>query len=367
MYQRLHWFFKLISLLAIVLTLWLLINYVLPKLLPVSYKSNVQISGLLVRNQVWEGDIKITGDVMTLLGTKITIKPGTKITVSINNDSSNMDYLPWHLRSGVNTEKPYHGINTGEPFWDEAEKIQIHLSSLDAVGTKQQPIIFKSDSANGSPYDFNTIEVKKGVIAFADLSNYRRLEIGSDVTIRNSRFFNIGECGVCIYTGSPSVINNTFENILRESIYILKASPRITDNLFINLTGAAIRIDSRRFASPIISYNTFETPQQLTIDVLSGGEVSSGVISFNYFAGNTQLNLACDSKIRISQNIILGQIRFQSPGCGGSYVFGPNHWGSSNLNGVYKSSLTNIDSNFKVVIPTILKQVPERAGRRTND
>ncbi len=365
MYKRLHWFFRLISLLALVLTLWIGINYVLPHLLPESHKSNAEISGLLIRNQVWEGDIKITGDTLTLLGTKVTIKPGTKITVSIRHDKLNMDYLPWHLRSGINTNKDYHGVKTGEPFWDEKEKIQIHFSNLEAIGTVQQPITFKSDSeAPGSPYDFNSLKIKKGVIAFNNLSNYRRMEIGSNVTVRDSHFNNIGECAVCVHFGSPSIINNTFENTNRESIYILKSSPRITDNLFINSKGAAIRIDSHRFASPIISYNTFETPQELTLDIQSGGEVKNGVVSFNYFAGNTIASLACDTNIRISQNIILGQVKFQSPGCGASYTFGPNFWDSADLKGILNNRIINIDQNFKVLIPSIIDNIPQGVGRR---
>src|SRR3989344_6273531 len=203
-----HWFFKLLLIVTLILVPFLVIFVFLPKVVPAKKISNAEISGLIVRSQEWSGNIRIKGDITTAFTTNITIQPGTVVLVSTEGDKSNVDYLPWHLKSGINILENYHGVRVGEPFWDERKKIQLNFNRLIAVGTKEQPIVIKSDAVNGSPYDFNAISVRHGVLSNVNLSNYRRFEVGKDVTVSEGLFSNTGECSICINSGNPKIFKN---------------------------------------------------------------------------------------------------------------------------------------------------------------
>lgn len=358
-----HWFIKVLFIFSVFFLVALVI-LALPRILPTERVANTSIHGIIFLNQIWEGNVKIDGDIFAIPATHVFIKPGATVSVAKKGDKFNLDFVPWHLKSGVNSGEFNHGINHGEPFWDEKDKIQIHFGKLTAVGSKEMPIRFKSEGLNGSPYDFNTIQVESGVISGTVLKNYRRLEIGKQVTVRDSIFSEIGECAICIRGGDPSVINNYFSDIHREAIWVYKASPRITDNLFTNLSGEGIKIDPKRNGVPVISFNTFEMPGKFAIDILSGGEINSGVISFNKLSGNSKINIACDSKIRITQNVLASLIYFGGSGCGGMYTFGPNYWPSRDLKTIMSEQITNKDRKFKVLITSLLDSPPKIAGVR---
>lgn len=357
-----HWFLKLVSILAAFFIFFFFILIVLPKLLPSEYLYNTEMRGLVLQNQVWSGSIRVTGDLITSPGVTITLNPGTEVLVSAKEDKNNLDFLPWHLKTGVNTQAYYNGVFIGEPFWDESQKIQLHFSKLIALGTKEKPIKIRSDSLSGSPYDFNVLKINSGTLKNIIASNYRRGEIGDGVVIQDSRFFDIGECALCIRHANPVIINNVFENALRENIWLDEASPKIENNLFVNQKGVGIKADVKRWGAPVILKNSFEMPQKDAIDILSGGEVDGGVIAFNLFSGNTRVKLACDSKIGFFQNSILGVIVF-SQGCGGVYTFGLNYWGIDKVSTILSDKIIKKEGKFKVIIPSVLKTPPSSVGR----
>lgn len=359
-----HWFLKLNAFLGVAFLVWVFIFLLLPRILPEQTLSNTTVSGFVLRRQIWEGTIRVTGDLVTAPASSIVMKPGTKVLVGVAGDRFNLDYLPWHTKIGVNTKDEYHGVRTGEPFWDEKGKIQLHFSKLFAIGTREQPVVITSDSNTGSPYDINVIKVNSGVLSDLQLSNYRRLEIGKDVTVRGSILTQVGECAVCIIGGSPSVINNTFADALREYIWIQKASPRITDNTFLPSSGSGIRIDPGVQGSPVIAHNSFEMPQRDAVDIIGGGERNGGVFSHNSFSGNSAIKLPCDSKIKFEGNNILGVVYFSTGGCSGSYTFGPNYWGTQDKDAILSSKITGREKGFSVFLPFVLKSPSPWAGRR---
>lgn len=361
---EIHWFFKLLFGLLIFVSPVCFILIILPNLLPIQYVSNSDIAGFILRDQVWEGTIKVKGDIFTALRTTITLKPGTVILVSINNDKTNVDYLPWHLRSGINIREEYHGVRNGEPFWDETNKIQLHFARLNAEGTKEQPIIIRSDSPGStSSYDINSITIGQGTINNTSLSNYRRLEVGDKVTIRNSHFNHIGECAICITSGKPQVLNNFFENIRREAIWVYKSAPVISGNFFVNLIGAGIRIDPQAQGQPNITHNSFEMPNNLAVDILSGSEDEAGSITYNYFAGSSLISLPCDSKISFIANSLMGSIKFSNAGCNFPYIFGSNYWGTKEIQSIIDAKIIGKEKTLKILIPALLNHPPKTVGK----
>jgi hypothetical protein len=359
-----HWFFYFLIGVFLFGWLYLVFAYGIAFIMPSKNVANAAISGLLVRNQIWEGEIEIVGDIMTTPGTKVTIKPGTIVKIQPIGDKFNFHFWPWQLRSGINTGESYHGINTNEPFLDEREKIQVNFSHLEAIGTKQQPIYFRSASVNPSRYDINLISVKHGIIASTMLSHYRRLEIANDVSVRDSVLREVGECAVCIKYGQPSVINNIFEQALRQSVWVEGGNPRIVDNLFSNLNGQGVVVDPMRLGSPVISNNVFEMPGREALVLLTGLETNPGEVQLNRFSGNSVLKIACDSQIKLSQNSILGQVSFIGNGCGGEYTFGPNFWSVNDVRTILQERILNKDKEFTIKIPTVLTVPPMGVGRR---
>lgn len=348
---------------TVVFIVWLSFYYGLPKLLPVQFVKNTQVYGLIFSDQVWAGEIKIIGDVYSPTNSTVTILPGTRVRVAIRNDKSNFDLLPWHRKSGINTGGTYRGVNNNEPFWDETQKIQINLNNLVVAGTSANPVTLTSDAENTSPYDFNLIKINKGSINQTVFSDYRRFEIGDDVFISNSIFRNTGECSLCLDRGKPEIVNNSFEKSFRESIYIDRASPQISNNLFQNLNGEGIKIDSRRLSEPVITNNNFEMPHNTAINFVSGGQLHDGLIARNIFDGNSLIKIACDTKVKIRDNVILGQISFSS-GCNGDFVFGPNYWGTPDTASIIKEKILNKHNSFPIAIPNVLLSSPKEAGRK---
>jgi hypothetical protein len=361
--MRIHWFFKVTGFFAAIFIIWLLFYYALPEILPAQRVESSEVYGLIFSDQIWGGNIKIVGDVYTLTNSKVTILPGTKIKVAINSDKSNMDLLPWHRKEGVNTGDFYKGVKTGEPFWNESRKIQIHLNEVEMIGEPSNTIEITSESEDPSPYDFNILSIKSGKITHALFSNYRRFETSGDLEIMNSSFSNTGECALCITGGIPRIYNNTFENSKRESIWIKKASPIIDNNLFINLTGDGIKIDPQKIAAPQIVNNVFEMPQRAAIDIVSGSQLGEILIARNIFSGNSQIKIACDAQVKIRDNSIFGLISFTN-GCTGGYIFGPNFWGTIDPRIILSEKILSKYDRFRVEIPNVLFMAPKGAGRK---
>lgn len=360
--MKIHWFFKVLIICAVIIFLGLSFYFGLPRVLSVQHLKDTQVYGLILSDQVWQGRIKIVGDIYSPANTKIIILPGTEVRVAIKGDKSNMDFLPWHKKSGINTGPYNHGVSTGEPFWDEKEKIQIHLNNLEVLGDSDNPVLIGADSTDPSAYHFNLISIRSGYLNNVLMSNYRRFEAGKDTVIANSKFSDTGECAICLYSGKPKIYSNFFKDSLKQSIWIDRASPDIANNLFQNLKGDGIRIDGKRLSAPQIIRNNFEMPQRIVIDFISGGQLEEGLIARNFFAGNTRIKIACDSLIRIRDNIILGQISF-SNGCDGKFIFGPNYWGTPDPGIILKEKILNKYDTFSIELPNVLLSPPKDVGR----
>lgn len=361
-----HWFLKLLSIFFIVLLIWLVVSELIPKILPERSLSDKDLHGIIFLNQHWSGTIHITGDLITTPGVSVRVDPGTHIIVSKDGDRFNMDYLPWHLKSGLNTGETYHGVKNAELFWDESQKIQIHLNKFIALGTTQQPITITSNASPSEklPFNFNVFSFNEGILSHIAASNYRRMEIGDKVTIRDSSFENTGDCSICIDGGSPSIINNTFKDGVREYIWDFGGSPRISDNLFLPTKGKGVVVDPDMDGALSLTHNDFETQGVEALDFLTGDEDIGGVISFNNFIGGSLIKIPCDSKVKFLENNIGSLISFQKGGCKQTLSFGPNYWGSADPKTVLSERILKQDSNLTVNIPSVLSTPPASVGIR---
>ncbi len=355
-YFKKQWYFKYWVGAYLLIILGLIVVFVLPYLLPTNIVKNGQVSGFILRNQVWEGEIKIVGDTFSFPVTHIKIKPGTKIIVLKENDRFNLVVIPWFLKKGINTKDKNKDVESGEPFWDEAEKVQLRLFNVNAIGNKENPIILTSSSNPGSRYDINLIKIYSGDLQFVKFSNYRRLEVGRNILIADSKFKNTGDCAICITQGDPVIEKNTFENSQKYFIDVAEGSPFISNNKFLSSFGDGIIFNGSRYSKISVNQNYFDMAGNTSIRVLQMEQ--SGSITQNFF--NTgMLELPCSSKVKIFENSINVQIVFKSLNiCPEIYEIGENFWGMTDINEILKARIIGITSKNRVKIPKALKNSP---------
>lgn len=359
-----HWFFKISLVFIALIFITFFLSLIRPKILPQKNISNTEKYGIIWQNEQWSGVIKITGDILSLPGVTVTVLPGTKILVENHGDRSNMDFIPLHWKFGVNSsQEVINEIRPGEPFLDEKQKISIRLFKFYAQGTKQDPIIIKSASFTPSPYDFNKIYIKTGLLSNVYLSNFRRLEIGSGIFVTNSSFKNIGECAICIRGSNPTVLKSIFDWSLRDYIWIDGGSPNITGNLFLPTKGQGIVIDPKKYGHPQIQNNEFQMPGRNAIYFLNGSEKIPPQISSNFFAAG-DIQLPCNSKAIISNNYIKGNIVFSKSGnCIGKFYIEENYWESFNPEKIIKQRIVGMEPQFEVYLQGILFESPINNGK----
>lgn len=364
---KLHWFLRFLLVVLTLGSVWVFVAFVVPMIVPTSYVSNTSKMGFILNNERWSGEIRIVGDIWALPGTTVYVEPGTKILVEDHGDKFNLHYLPWELKSGLNTDVTKFGIRNGELFKDERQKISMHFATLFALGTEEQPIIIKSlVPYPPSHYDFNTFSLNRGMLSFVKMSNYRRLEVGDKVVVQDSEFKDVGECAVCLKYASPTISNNVFEHALREYIWVYGGRPKISDNLFMASSGKGIVVDPQIYGAPIIEHNDFEMPTQVALEFLNGGEEQGAIVSANNFAGASIIIIPCDTQAKFAQNQIKGIIRLTNEGsCIGSISFGPNYWSTQDIQAIIKEKIEGRPTNLRIIIPYVLSSPPQGVGRRT--
>lgn len=356
---RVHWFLRITEAVIFLSLVGFIVGFIIPATLPPQSLENTFVKGIIIRSQVWQGTITVSGDIVTMPQTTITVLPGTKILVNSTGDKSNFDLIPWHLNSGINTGPSKHGIEKGEPFWDEKNKIQLHLSHFLAKGTFRSPITLSSNLKSNSSYDMNLITVSEGELSFVNLSNYRRLEIGSQVKINNSLFNKTGECAVCINNGSPQIINNQFKDGQKFFIIVGDASPLISDNSFTQGNGGVVFTQNTSGRAEIkLLNNYFQLGSKNAISIVPLDE-GGAIVNNTFSSGN--LDLPCNSAVVIKQNQILSQVNFRAgPDCVGKYIFDYNFWGLTNEKDILNSRIIGATDNFKVKVPYILLTPPAK-------
>lgn len=222
-------------------------------------------SGALNEDEVWGGAIHVTGDIDVKSDATLTVLPGTTVLISANSDINNL-FGHWEcdgienydLLIGIKEEDTFNcGVHKGEPYRDEANHVSIIISgTLKAVGTEGSRIVFKSDSPNPTIYDWNRLDIRNGILSYADVENYRILETREDVEISHNNLKNMGECGVCANSDEAKILSNSISYAGHELIDMHDSSPLIDSNhLGPNPGRAGIIIDG---GSPTITANKIE-------------------------------------------------------------------------------------------------------------
>ncbi len=191
--------------------------------------------GYITLDEVWSGEIRVTGDIIIPKGVTLTIKPGTNVFVSANSDKENLMTLPFWQKSGLylGDGRNQH-IHRGEPYRDEPNHVTIWImGTLNAIGTSEEKIIIKSDSQNPGRYDWNTLYVENGIISYAEIRDYRAMDLKTGTKLTNNELHNIGECPICISDSVNILIeNNWVHDSGHEIVDLGHSSPTIVNNRF---------------------------------------------------------------------------------------------------------------------------------------
>jgi len=226
---------------------------------------NQNVFGEITKNQIWSGEIYVTGDINVNSNVTLTILPGTTILISANKDINNLfgyhecDGIDnYDLLIGIKEEDNFNcGVHKDEPYRDEANHISIMIRGvLNATGTEENRIVFKSDSPNPTIYDWNHLSIQSGILSYANVENYRNLDTQGNVEISHNNLKNIGECGVCANSNEAKILFNDISYAGHELIDMHNSSPFIQSNhLGPNPNRSGIIIDG---GSPQIIDNEIE-------------------------------------------------------------------------------------------------------------
>ena len=233
---------------------------------------NQNISGGFRGNQIWSGEMLITGD--TYIEGDLTILPGTIIKFKVGDDQNSGEEIG---PDGYNDLDPTRLL--------EYEKIHSGLyisGKLIAVGTPNEWILFTSAAEEPNYADWVSIgfggdgsRIEHSIIKWSrngitpgrnqqntiiqnNIINYTfwgSISSGfSGAQIYNNEIWETGHEGIDVQGNDPIIENNTIHNAIG-GIVILSGSAIVRNNTMLNV-GGGIHIDDR--ATPILENNYIE-------------------------------------------------------------------------------------------------------------
>jgi len=128
-------------------------------------KVNATTSGTITMDEIWRGEIHLTGDIEMAHGVMLTIEPGTVVYIASNSDDQ-------HCCAGGFDDEYTRSNNDPTRFgtWFMSTiLIDGRGGVIRAIGTPEEPIIFKPEGESTSPAQWDGIYVERGTIQYATL------------------------------------------------------------------------------------------------------------------------------------------------------------------------------------------------------
>ncbi|MBS3166247.1 right-handed parallel beta-helix repeat-containing protein [Candidatus Woesearchaeota archaeon] len=225
--------------------------------------SSTSISGTIDKNQIWSGNISVTGDITVEEDITLTILPGTIVTVTAFSDDQQ-----------EGKDHPHDPPFPKDPDRKETSSTIIQINGfLNASGTPKNKIIFTTDKKQ-TTYDWDGLYIVRGILDFAIIEHarYNRIQESSEVIISNSIIRNSLECCLCIghfKPVSPQILNNDIYNCGHEAIDNGGGSAIIKGNYF-HVENPEIQPEPLWGRNGIIVYqNTYPTIENNRFEKLS--------------------------------------------------------------------------------------------------
>jgi len=259
---------------VVLLSLWMIV--------PVASSERPTTSGILVQDEVWSGNIGVTGDVVIPEGITLVILAGTAITFAPNHSDYDARLpLPGDLGGG---------------------KCNLLVQGNLRIEGEKDRVVTVGDLV----YDLETqSQINWGGIIFEGVNAV------SIVRYAKIRYADVAI--VCVGSSSPRIVNNT---ITENDVGVMTfgfSSPRINENQIHHntlwavscydysfpiiskniITANLVGIGSQDFSFPTISYNTLSDNE---VGILLQDSSGSSILK-NYFQNNTQrLQGDCESR-----------------------------------------------------------------------
>jgi len=260
---------------------------------PVRRFGNSTVSGVLATDEVWSGEVTVTGDVVVPYGYTLTIRPGTRIIFKANADDR------------------YSGkdLNRCE---------LIVKGQLDAQGSKNKMIEFTTSGHRFQPNDpslphwygiilYNYNDELKSVIRFSRINHAAigiDLHNSSSVLISNNEIYFNRDIGIQCYMSSPEIR----DNVIRSSNLGVecgdKSAPIIVGN---RVTRCNEAIHTNGSANPTVLRNTI-TDSGVGVVCRTDAKVMllGNIITRN----NIGISCIDNAQAKLKQNQIIGNKRY---------------------------------------------------------
>lgn len=213
-------------------------------------EASITTSGVLFQDEVWSGQVHITGDVLIPEGVTLVIRPGT--IISFTPDSSDNDI-----------EVPVLG-----ELWINRCNL-IVKGNLRMEGEKDNRIVM-GKLRDGS--DRETAMIWGGIIFEGTNANS---------IIEYSEITHADVAVLCVGSSMPKIVNSVISNSDVGIMAFDLSSPRVTSNRIHNSTLWSISCYDYSF--PMISYNIIESSEV----GIGCEDFSSPIIQYNTFSNNS--------------------------------------------------------------------------------
>lgn len=186
----------------------------------------------------WEGDIRLTGEVVIDKDAVLTIAPGTRVL-----------FMP-HVSSGAPDRPP-------KPHELPGSRLLVH-GKIFARGTAEQPIVFSFHDPDAPPGSWGGIKVQDAEESYFHNCEFRQAinaihSCRSWVSVESSSFDD-NLVGVLFHNAGVSILRNQFSNN-GTAIFYLSGSPVINENRIVgNDNGLVISDASKDY---LIENNNF--------------------------------------------------------------------------------------------------------------
>lgn len=237
--------------------------------------TNAQISGIILRNQTWRGEVFISGDIYVAPWAQIEIEPGTIVKIS-SQDDEEAGPVPAQT-SGLQ-------ISGKDPTASRAyARSHVHINGrIQARGTISDPIQFVSAAAEPGYADWQGLTVQNnsvlqntkvthaqtGIITSGNV-NLERVAVSEmlwdclrvrrgQATVQDSEFSRCWQRGIAILDDSNPVLSaNKISNSQVGLAVLENSAPRVTGNSFLN---NAVAIFLETTGEAIITNNELSSP-----------------------------------------------------------------------------------------------------------
>jgi len=127
--------------------------------------SNQSVSGDIVQNQTWSGEVRVTGEIRLAKDVTLKIEPGTVVYLSPN---SNDQHPPGYDFSDDYTIKYNDPVRLAS-WSSNTINIDCRDGIIEVMGTPENPVIFKPEGNSTSPGQWNSIIIGRGYVQYARL------------------------------------------------------------------------------------------------------------------------------------------------------------------------------------------------------